>query len=105
LKGLAASYAGRAQELASKGMLPEALVVWRNRSSLCGKCRWPKGPYIGWLLRAGEHHAALGLLTTAGDDALTTASDLETRLAAVALTAPDSALAQLAADSPLRRHP
>lgn len=101
--GLAASYAGRAQELASKGMLPEALVVWRNRSSLCD-LPLAEGPYIGWLLRAGEHHAALGLLTTAGDDALTTASDLETRLAAVALTAPDSALAQLAADSPLRRH-
>ncbi len=31
---LADSYAGRAEELANKGMLPEALVVWRNRASL-----------------------------------------------------------------------
>ncbi len=103
LDGLAASYAGRADELASKGMLPEALVVWRNRSSLCGK-PLAEGPYVEWLLRAGEHHAALGLLTTVGDLRATTGTDLETRLAAVALTAPDSALAQLAADSPLRRH-
>lgn len=103
LDGLAASYAGRADELASKGMLPEALVVWRNRSSLCGK-PLADGPYVEWLLRAGEHHAALGLLTTVGDLSVTAGADLETRLAAVALTAPDSALAQLAADSPLRRH-
>ena len=103
LDGLAASYSGRADELASKGMLPEALVVWRNRSSLCGK-PLTDGPYVAWLLRAGEYHAALSLLTTAGDPSVTTDSDLETRLAAVALIAPDSALAQLAADSPLRRH-
>jgi hypothetical protein len=44
------------------------------------------------------------VLTTVGDLPATTRTDLETRLAAVALTAPDSALAQLAADSPLRRH-
>lgn len=103
LDGLAASYAGRAEELASKDMLPEALVVWRNRSSLCNK-PLAEGPYVGWLLRAGEHHAALGLLQSADNDSPTTASGLETRLAAVALTAPDGALAQLAADSPLRQH-
>jgi hypothetical protein len=91
LEGLAASYAGRAKELASKGMLQEALVVWRNRASLCGKSL-AEGPYLDWLLRAGAHHAALRLLTPTGDAAVTTStSDLETRLAAVALTAHDSA--------------
>lgn len=99
--GLAASYAGRAGELAAKGMLPEALVVWRNRSSLCGK-PLAEGPYVDWLLRVGEFDAALRLLTTVQDAAA--GSDLETRLAAVALTAPDSALAPLAAEHPLRRH-
>jgi hypothetical protein len=56
------SYAGRARELANKGMLQEALVVWRNRSSLCGK-PLAEGPYLDWLLRTGEHDAALRLLT------------------------------------------
>jgi hypothetical protein len=103
LDGLAAGYAGRARELANKGMLQEALVVWRNRSSLCGKLL-AEGPYLDWLLRTGAHDAALRLLTPIGDAAATVDADLETRLAAVALTAPDSALAQLAAESPLRRH-
>lgn len=101
---LAQSYAGRATELASKGMLPEALVVWRNRSSLCDKPLAEGGsPYLEWLMRAGEHDAALRLLMSADADP-SAAADLETRLAAVALTAPDGTLAQLAEDSPLRRH-
>lgn len=101
--GLAASYAGRAGELADKGMLPEALVVWRNRSTLCNR-PLAEGPYLEWLLRAGEHDAALRLLSGGGALPAPADADLEMRLAAVALTAPDSALAQLAADSPLRRH-
>ena len=32
---LAAAYQGRARELAAKGMLKEALVIWDNRSSFC----------------------------------------------------------------------
>ena len=101
LDGLADSYAGRAAELADKGMLSEALVVWRNRASLCGR-PLAEGPYLGWLLRAGEHDAALALLTADGLSA-TAAAELETGLAAVVLTSPDSALARLAADSPLFR--
>ena len=34
---LATAYAGRAAELASKGMLKEALIIWRNRAEICGK--------------------------------------------------------------------
>jgi tetratricopeptide (TPR) repeat protein len=100
---LADSYAGRAEELANKGMLPEALVVWRNRASLCGR-PLVEGSYIDWLLRAGEHAAALRLLAEGGDLSTAAASDLETRLAATALTAPESALAVLPVDTPLRRH-
>jgi tetratricopeptide (TPR) repeat protein len=33
--GLAVAYQGRARELAAKGMLKEALVIWDNRSSFC----------------------------------------------------------------------
>ncbi|WP_213380461.1 tetratricopeptide repeat protein [Allochromatium tepidum] len=32
--GLTAAYAGRARELAAKGMLKEALVMWENRAAL-----------------------------------------------------------------------
>ncbi|NMQ27548.1 hypothetical protein E4Q23_07135 [Candidatus Accumulibacter phosphatis] len=101
--GLAASYAGRAGELAAKGMLSEALVVWRNRTSLCDR-PLAEGPYVEWLLRAGEHAAALRLLVTSADLSPSAIAELETRLAAVVLTAPAEALAQLAADSPLSRH-
>lgn len=54
--------------------------------------------------RAGEHAAALRLLAEGGDLSTAAASDLETRLAATALTAPESALAVLPVDTPLRRH-
>ncbi|WP_300451469.1 hypothetical protein [Accumulibacter sp.] len=100
--GLAASYADRSGELADKGMLPEALTVWRNRSTLHNR-PLNEVPYLDWLLRAGEHDAALRLLSGTGDFPAPVDADLEMHLAAVALTAPDSALAQLAADSPLRR--
>jgi tetratricopeptide (TPR) repeat protein len=99
--GLAASYAGRAQELTAKGMFAEALVVWRNRAKLCDR-PLAEGPYIDCLLRAGEHDTALRLLTTEGSSAA--AGDLETRLAAVVLVSPESALSHLAADCPLLRH-
>lgn len=100
--GLAESYAGRGRELAAKGMFAEALVVWRNRASLCGR-PLVDGPYLDWLLGAGEHDGALRLLAAVGDPS-PTGADLEARLAAVALTAPDSALAQVPLESPLRRH-
>ncbi|MCU0812067.1 MAG: hypothetical protein MUE59_13740, partial [Thiobacillaceae bacterium] len=100
--GLAESYAGRARELADKHMIPEALVVWRNRASLCGR-PLAEGPYLDCLLRAGEYDLALGLLASVDSSSLA-GSELETRLAAVALTAPESALVQLSADHPLLRH-
>jgi tetratricopeptide (TPR) repeat protein len=100
--GLAESYAGRARELADKRMLPEALVVWRNRASLCDR-PLAEGPYVDLLLRAGEYELALGLLASV-DSSSAAGSELATRLAAVALTAPESALAQLSADHLLLRH-
>lgn len=101
--GLAESYAGRAGELAKKGMLPEALAVWRNRANLCGK-PLADGRYVDWLLRTGNHDAALRLLAERPDDAAASGSELETRLAAVALTASEAALASVPAESLLRRH-
>ena len=48
--GLAAAYAGHAQNLAAKGMVEEALVVWQNRSRFCGKPLM-EGPWFEWILR------------------------------------------------------
>jgi tetratricopeptide (TPR) repeat protein len=98
--GLASCYAGRAQELASKGMVKEALVLWRNRMQLCGKTL-AEGPYFAWLLQAGEQGEMFRLLT---DKTLSDAAraELETSLASTVLTA--TALPDLPADSALLRH-
>ncbi|MBI4753914.1 MAG: tetratricopeptide repeat protein [Betaproteobacteria bacterium] len=100
---LAQAYAGRAEGLAAKGMLREALALWHTRAELCGR-PLAEGPYIDWLLQAGEGDKALGLLAVAGQVAPESVGQLETRLAAVALLAADSALSRLPADSALRRH-
>src|SRR5258706_13050594 len=44
LDGLAAAYAGRAEQLAAKGMVKEALALWRTRSDACGVALLD-GPY------------------------------------------------------------
>ena len=100
LEGLAAAYAGRAEQLAQKGMINEALALWRTRADMCGT-PLIEGPYVGWLLKAGGGEQALRLLAGAtqklSPDAQT---QLETQVAAAVLVAPDSALTRLAADSP-----
>lgn len=103
LDGLARAYAGRAEGLVAKGMLREALALWHTRAELCGR-PLAEGPYIDWLLQAGEGDKALGLLAAAGQCAPEVVAQLETRLAAVALLAPDGALSGVPADGPLRRH-
>ena len=47
-EGLARSYAGHAEALAEKGMVEEALVVWQNRSRICGKPLM-EGPWFEWV--------------------------------------------------------
>ena len=101
--GLAACYAGRAQSLAAKGMIREALVLWRNRQRICGK-PLVEGPYLTWLLQVGEQGEALRLLA---DSSLPDAAraELETRFAAILLAWPqDKPLPDLPADSALLRH-
>ncbi len=100
--GLAAGYAGRAWALADKGMFKEALVLWRNRHQLCGKPLL-EGPYLDWLVQAGEEGEVLRQLADRGlPDALR--AELETRFAGLVLTAADDALPDLPVDSPLLRH-
>jgi hypothetical protein len=102
LDALAAGYAGRAHDLAGKGMLQEALALWRTRADLCGKPLLD-GPYAEWLVRSGELRGAFDLLA---DERLSAESraQLEARLAAGALAAPEEALARVPADSALVRH-
>jgi len=100
--GLALSYAGRAHDLAAKGMIQEALVLWRNRTQLCGK-PLAEGPYFVWLLQAGGREEMFRLLADKNlPDA--TRAELETHLAATVLAAPDNALPGLPTDSALLRH-
>ena len=103
VEGLAAAYAGRAAQLAAKGLVKEALALWRTRADACG-APLVDGPYLSWLLQAGETDQALRLLAGASRLPPETQAQLETQLAAAVLVAPDSALTALAADSPLLRH-
>ena len=103
VEGLAAAYAGRAAQLAAKGLIKEALALWRTRADMCG-APVLEGPYVGWLLRAGDTDQALRLLAGASKLPPETQAQLETQLAGAVLVAPDSALTGLAADSPLMRH-
>lgn len=56
--GLAAAYQGRARELAAKGMLKEALVIWDNRSSFCPGAT-PDPEYLRILARTGRTGEAI----------------------------------------------
>ncbi len=103
IEGLAAAYAGRAAQLAAKGMAAEALALCRTRADLCGTPLFD-GTYLDLLLRAGETGQALHLFAGASNLASETRTQMETQLAPVTLAAPDGALAELPADSPLVRH-
>ena len=61
LDGLAAAYAGRAEQLAAKDMVKEALALWRTRAEAC-QVPLLDGPYVGWLMKAGQIEQALRLL-------------------------------------------
>jgi hypothetical protein len=45
VEGLAAAYAGRAAQLAAKGLVKEALALWRTRAEMCGAPLF-EGPYV-----------------------------------------------------------
>ncbi len=100
LNGLACSYEGRAREIAAKGMIKEALVLWRNRTQLCGK-PLAEGPYFDWLLLTGDQAEMINLLSCTSLPDLQRA-ELETCLAAFILTA--QKLPPIPAESALLRH-
>ena len=103
IDGLAAAYAGRAAQLAAKGLVKEALALWRTRADACGRPLF-EGPYVGWVVQAGETGQALRLLADTGKLPPEAQAQLETQIAGAVLVAPDSALTRLPPDSPLLRH-
>ena len=103
LAGLAAAYAGRAEQLAAKGMLKEAVALWRTRAETC-QVALLSGPYVGWLLSSGQAAQALGLLAGVAKLPADEQALAMSQLAAVALVAPDAQLAGLPAHSPLLLH-
>ncbi len=56
--GLAEAYQGRARELAAKGMLKEALVIWDNRSGFCPGAT-PDPEHFRVLVRTGRTDEAI----------------------------------------------
>jgi len=103
LEGLAAAYAGRAEQLAAKGMVKEALALWRTRSDACG-VPLLGGSYVAWLLKDGQVAQALGHLDEVDKMPPELQAAAQAQLAAAVLVAPDPLLAGLPADSPLLRH-
>ena len=102
LEGLAAAYAGRAEQLVGKGMVKEALALWRTRADACGVSLLG-GPYVGWLLQSGQIEQALGLLPAVERLPPEARALAHTQLAAAVMAAPDAALSGLPADSAMLR--
>lgn len=99
---LASAYAGRARDLAAKGMLKEAAAVWRNRADLCGEPLM-EGPYPEWLRRIGDMKPLLQAYRACLCDEGMRAelATIEATLAIHVLTASEATLAELPVDSPL----
>lgn len=102
--GLARAYAGRAEQLASRGMVKEAIALWHNRAEACGE-PLADPHYLSWLLAAGRTGEAARLYNRdpealAGEGGL---ARLRARLAAVALANAGELVEHLHADDPVAR--
>lgn len=94
LDGLAAAYAGRAEQLAAKDMVKEALALWRTRAESC-QVPLLDGPYVGWLMKAGQIEHALRLLPQVDKLPAALREQASAQLAPAVLVAPDHLLAGL----------
>jgi tetratricopeptide (TPR) repeat protein len=101
LAGLAAAYGGRAEQLAAKGMVKEALALWRTRAETCG-VPLLDGPYLDWLTRSGQIELALSLLPEVEKLPPEARDRARSRLAPSLLVASDHLLAGL--DEETMRH-
>jgi tetratricopeptide (TPR) repeat protein len=100
-QGLASAYAGRAGQLAEKGMLKEALVIWENRRQL-GDDAPPSSAHATLLLRLGQVPAAAALYRQASrvEDVAGLAGIAQT-LAAHVVAGDDQVAAALGPDDPI----
>ncbi|MDN5849602.1 MAG: hypothetical protein L0H63_08150 [Nitrococcus sp.] len=102
LDGLARSYAGRAEQLACRGMVKEAIALWQNRAAACAESL-ADPRYLEWLLAAGRGAEAVRLYrqdseTLAGAEGVV---KLRARLAAAALANGGELLEQLPGEDPI----
>jgi tetratricopeptide (TPR) repeat protein len=100
-ESLATAYLERAWQLAEKAMYREAAVIWENLPNLCGQAPHPDW-YVDWLLQSGQYAKAMRAYAEHATD-LTGVSELETRLAALALAGQKDILQSLPQEMPLRR--
>jgi cellulose synthase operon protein C len=94
LEGLAAAYAGRAEQLAAKDMVKEALALWRTRAEAC-QVPLLDGPYVGWLMKTGQIEHVLRLLPSVDKLPAAQREQATAQLAPAVLVAPDHLLAGL----------
>ena len=99
---LADAYAGRARELAAKGMLKEALTVWENRTQIAPDLA-PEPAYFALLLRLGRV-GAVAEAAVKGADRMDPAllATLRSQLAAFHLAGEPAVAAGLPPDDPIR---
>ena len=98
LDGLAAAYAGRAEQLAAKDMVKEALALWRTRAEAC-QVPLLDGPYVGWLMETGQIEHALRLLPSVDKLPAALREQATAQLAPAVLVAADHLLAGLPPES------
>lgn len=107
LEALSTAYAGRAGELADKGMVREALAIWQNRAQHCGRSL-EEPAYVELLMKAGRVDAAIGVLLDHPDDPELQCYHPELRALAAtqALAGRDAVLTHFPDDDPVvRDHP
>ena len=99
--GLATAYAGRARELAAKGMSKEALTIWDNRAQIAPELP-PEPDYLALLLRLGRVAQALDQCVRWADRLEpATRAALRSHLAAHHLAGAPEVTAGLPADDPI----
>lgn len=102
LQSLAAAYAGRAEQLAAKDMLKEALALWRTRAETC-QVPLLDGPYVGWLIRTGQLEQAMRLLPSVDELPAALRERAAAQLAPAVLVAADHLLAGVSPESQAQR--
>ncbi|MEA3274140.1 MAG: hypothetical protein U9Q81_02345 [Pseudomonadota bacterium] len=100
---LADAYAGRARELAAKGMVKEALVMWENRAGL-GEGIAFEPEQAALLLRMGRVEPVLALFADTGAVPSAERDRLRPLLAARYLAGEDTIAERLPADDPVVLH-